>query len=386
MYDSNKFMQIMKFFPKEVFDLAVSNDSRGIKRRKFTYYNQMVSMIFHQINGCQSLRGLVTSFNAHPESHYHLKMHQIKRSTLSEANNKANPEIFIAVLKKLMTSVAPKLRKEISSFVNIIDSSPISLKGSRFDDWTGSNKTSRIQGLKLHLGINTDAKSITEFEISDANKNDITIAKEWNLKPNQMYIFDKGYYDYNWWQRIVKSGSSFVTRAKKDAALKLVRTLEIESENIISDEVVVFKHRTPRGGKKNLYIKELRRVTVRRDEKKTPLILLTNRFDLKAEQIAALYKERWEVELFFKWIKQKLRIKKLIGNSKNAVTIQIVTALISYLLLALYKKATQAKGSLGEFLIYIKETLFYRTQNEYKRRKERKNNNIAENQMVLAYV
>jgi len=346
----------------------------------------MVSMVFCQINGCQSLRNLVTSFNAHPESHYHLKTTEIKRSTLSEANSTANIEMFYDVLKQLMNQVAPKMRKEISAIINIIDSSPISLTEKRFESWTKENKTSRIQGLKLHIGINTDAKSITEFEISQANKSDICIAKKWDLKPNQMYVFDKGYYDYNWWHKITETGSDFVTRAKKDAALDVVRTLEIDGKNIISDEAVTFRHKTPRGGKRNLYINELRRITVRREDKDTPLILLTNRFDLKASQVADLYKERWEVELFFKWIKQKLRIKNFIGNSENSVIIQIVTALITCLLLVLYKRMMQFNGSLGNFLIYIRETLFYKVNNDYKQRKERKNNSIDTKQIEFSYV
>lgn len=376
-------MQIIKLFPQEKFKSSVNKYSGDAKRRKFSCYNQLISMIFCHINGCKSLRELQHSFNAHTEDHYHLKMPKIKRSTLSDANATANPEIFIESLKVLMNMVAPKFRKEIGGFVNIIDSSPISLTKSRFDDWTKEHKNSRIQGLKLHLGINTDSQSITEFEISDANKNDITISKNWNLKDKQIYIFDKGYYDYNWWHKIIENGSDFVTRAKKDIALNIVKKLETTSTNIISDEVVTFRHRTPRGGKTNLYINSLRKISVHREDKNTPLILLTNRFDLSAQQIADLYKERWQIELFFKWIKQKLKIKQFIGNSRNAVVIQLVTALITYLLLLLYKNACQIKYSLSVFLIHIRETLWHKVSKDYKKIKRRISNNIVKNQMAF---
>ena len=259
------------------------------------------------------------------------------------------------------------------------------IKGNGFDDWTQDNKTSRTQGLKLHLGINTDGNALTEFEISAPNKNDITISSAWELKKEQIYVFDKGYYDYNWWLDITESGSDFVTRAKKNAAVAAIKSFEPVGENIISDEMVSFRTRRLKHGKKNNYIKPLRRITVCREDKKTPLILLTSNFDLSAGQIADLYKERWQVELFFKWIKQKLRIKNFIGKSKNAVIIQLVTALITYLLLQIYKRACQAKCSLSEFLIEIKVTLFHKTNHHQISNKRRKNNELDRKQLEFLY-
>jgi len=386
MYHTNEFNQIMKLFPQDIFQNSVNLNPHSEKYRTHTPYNHLVSMLFCQISGANSLRELEASFNSHQEAHYHLKTSTIKRSTLSYANARADSKPFIDVLLHLMNLAAPKMRKSLSEFINIIDSSPISLTENRFSSWSKNNKSSRIQGLKLHIGINTDAETISEFEISNANKNDITIAKKWDLKPAQMYIFDKGYYDYNWWHEIVEIGSSFVTRSKKDAALNIVEQLEIKGENVINDEKVKFRYKNPRGGKKNLYTNNLRRVTIKRKDKKTPIILLTNRFDLSAEEIGFLYKERWQVELFFKWIKQNLKIKKFIGNSKNSVKIQIITALIAYLLLSIYKKACNIKCSLHLFLIKIKTRLFHAPYDKYHRDKYNKNSKLSSNQMEFQYV
>lgn len=385
MFNDNKFMQIMKFFPQEIFKASVLKHNGDKKRRKFTCQNQLMAMIFCQLNGCKSLRELTYSFNATPKSDYHMNSTQIKRSTLSDANSEMNPEIFIDTLRHMMKTVSPKVRADFGAIINIIDSSPVSLKGGRFDDWTEDDKTSRTQGLKLHLGINPDSGGLTEFDISAPNKNDISVARNWEIKKEQIYIFDKGYYDYNWWNEITENGSDFVTRAKKNAAIQAIETFESRGENIISDEKVEFKIRSPRGGKKNLYIKPLRRITVLRENKKTPLVLLTSNFDLTAEEVANMYKERWQIELFFKWIKQKLRIKRFIGNTRNSVIIQLVTALITYLLLLIYKKACRAKCSLSEFLIEVKATLFHKNSHRQHMKKRRKNNELHDIQGSFMY-
>jgi len=378
-------MEIMKFFPQEIFKASILRHGGDKKRRKFSCYNQIIAMIFCQLNGSKSLRELTCSFNAVPKSNYHLKAIDLKRSTLSDANANTNPEIFIETLKHMMQLVKPKVRADIGAIVNIIDSSPISLTQSRFNSWTEDNKITRTQGLKLHLGINTDGNALTEFEISAPNKNDITIARNWKLKNKQIYVFDKGYYDYNWWNKITQSGSDFVTREKKKAAIELLCVFESGGENIISDEKVEFTRKRLGHGKKNNYIKPLRRITVHRDDKKTPLILLTSNFDLSADKIADLYKERWQIELFFKWVKQKLRIKNFIGNSKNSVILQLVTALITYLLLQIYKCACQVNYSLSEFFIEIKATLFHKSSHQKTKRKRRENNGLNEKQQEFLF-
>lgn len=385
MYLNNKFIEIMKHFPKEILKKSVLKFDGDRYRKNFKCYDQLVAMIFGQLSGSNSLREIEYGFNSHRNSHYHLCSRAVSKSTLSDANNRTNPKIFMEVCRHLMAQVPSKVRKETSDIIEIIDSSPINLRSSGCDDWTLDKRTRCLQGVKLHIGYAPDTESPIKADFSDSNINDLTKAKEWPIEPGRTYVFDKGYYDYNWWNDIVNKGSHFVTRLKKDAAIKVVKSLPSVGSDILQDEEIIFKYRYPRGGKKNNYTKPLRRIVVERPYKETPLVLVTDRFDLTAQQVADLYKERWSIELFFKWIKQRLKIKKFIGKSKNAIFNQIIAALITYLLMLIYKKLSQIKCSMHEFIIKIKSTLFCTKENYYNK-KRRKNKMLDNKQMELKYV
>ena len=292
----------------------------------------------------------------------------------------------------MMTLLAPKMRKELSAIVNIIDSSPIMLRESRFQDWVPTTSTGRVKGLKLHIGINPDSGIISECALDKGSRSDIAIAREEGIKQGCLYVFDKGYYDYDWWYRIDKAGSWFVTRERKGEALTVLEEKEVEGVSILADEEVEFTHKLVGGKsrakrrKKMIYNKPSRRVMVAREDKETPLVLLTNRFDLSAQEVADLYKERWQVDLYFKWIKQRLRIKRFMGNSQQSVMLPLLTALISYMLLALYKGACASRESMTEFLLRIKETLFSPVHDHYRRRKRREYYAQAPEQGELNYV
>jgi putative transposase len=194
----------------------------------------------------------------------------------------------------------------------------------------------------------------TGVEMSCANVNDSTVGQSWPIVEDTVYVFDKGYYDFNWWWKIDQNKAFFVTRLKYNVALEVIRSFPVADEKILEDGLFEFKNKNPRGGKKNLYTKPLRRVVVKREGKETPLILVTNLLDVPAETIGELYKERWGIELFFKWIKQNLRIKKFLGRTENAVKIQIVIALIAYLLLGILKYSVKSELSFHQFLIWVR--------------------------------
>jgi IS4 transposase len=195
------------------------------------------------------------------------------------------------------------------------------------------------------------------------------------IEENAIYAFDKGYCDYNWWHEIDNKGALFVTRYKNNAALTIIKVNEIpmaDRDTVLSDEVVKFKYKHPGGSRKNRYEKPLRRVVIARPEHDTPLVLATNDMTRSALEIAEIYKKRWLIELFFKWIKQNLKIKKFLGRSENAVKIQIYSALISYLLIALYRYTHGLKQSMKDTRVLIKATLFQRPQMEQYRLKKRR--------------
>jgi len=209
--------------------------------------------------------------------------------------------------------------------------------------------------------------------ITGANVNDVDEGCKVPIEPGATYVFDKGYCHYSWWHRLDSEGARFVTRLKKNAAVRIERCRPIETgdEQILSDSDVSFVYRSNRGRHRNLYTGMLRRIEVARLAGES-LILVTNDLTSPASAIAALYKERWQIELFFKWIKQNLKIKKFLGEKENAIRIQLITALIAYLLVVLMKAATGCKDSLKVVLDQLRTGLFQRPQNDiscWRRRK-----------------
>jgi IS4 transposase len=243
-----------------------------------------------------------------------------------------------------MATLPNKKCKDIKKVIKILDSSPIQLRGLGYDDWSKQHATRHIQGLKLHVEYDLTLRSPSKVITSYANLNDASMGKRWPIIKDTIYVFDRGYYDYNWWWSIHQNQAYFVTRLKKNAAIIIEGKKGASQGNILQDHFFRISKKVPRGGKRMEYSEALRLISVKR-EGKSPLILVTNIKDLPAEKVAELYKSRWEIELFFKWIKQNLKIKKFLGRSENAVKIQIATAIIAYLLVQIFK--TQSNGSLS---------------------------------------
>lgn len=389
MFNNNKFQDLLKFFPHDVLKNSVERYKGNRYVKNFSCYNQLVVMLYAQFSGSNSLRDIVDGYNPHGNSHYHLQTGKVCRSTLSHANSKRDYRIFLEPAMHLMSMANSTIRKEFGDIIRIVDSSPISLTGRWFDDWTKDNKTNRTQGLKLHVEYDLGSKFLTKASLSAANVNDVTEVQKWEQESGTTYVLDKGYCDYNWWWKMRQNNAFFVTRAKKNAAIETVKVHTVSCEEaalgIISDEVIIFKNKSPRGGKKNLYSDELRRIVVARPDKETPLVLITNRSDLKATQVAELYKQRWQIELLFKCLKQNLKIKKFVGSGENAVKIQIITAIIAYMLLMLLKKASRSKVSMHTFLNQIKTKLFHRGKKYCYQKNWRKLDIVNEKQIRFVY-
>jgi len=328
------------------------------------------------MSGASSLRVLETGFNSQHTQHYHLDTSPIKRSTLSDANSKRKTEVFADTAKLLMSSASRSLRRESEELLYLLDSSSISLKGPGFDTWTSGSSTRNTQGIKLHALFAGNEEIPVQHSITAPNVNDIDEGRKLTIEPAAIYVFDKGYCDYNWWYKLNEQKAQFVTRFKRNAALIVERELPIPAKDaaiVLKDEIVRFANKHPRGGRKNHYTTELRRVTIARPDHDQPLLLATNDLASPALVIARRYKDRWGIELFFKWIKQHLKIKSFLGRSENAVRIQILTALITYLLLAIYRKAQNYGGSLWILLAEVRATLFQRPAVEAERYRRRRN-------------
>ena len=357
----------MKGLPRHKFDALVKKHNADKYAKKFSHWQHLIAMLYGQLSGASSLRTLAIGFNSHQSHHHHLGAASIQRTTIADANTRRSDVVFAETAAWLMKLVSRKTRSDSSELMYLLDSTSLTLKGREFDRWTQSNSTRNTQGMKVHVLLDAATQSPDWYSFSAANVNDIQKAWEVPLQRGALYVFDKGYCDYSWWHAIEKAGALFVTRFKKNAGLRVVEQREVpaDAEGVISDEIVQLKHRRP-GGRTNPYVATLRRVTIVRAEK-TALVLATNDLNSSALEIAQRYKERWDIELFFKWIKQHLKIKAFFGRTENAVRIQVLTALISYLLVALYKQRMGMKSTLWECLVQVRETLFQRGASELSR-------------------
>ena len=353
MKEFTTFEALLKPITKELLKESVNSYDADYYSKSFKTYDHLIVLLYAQLHEIKSLRDLEIAFNSQTQLKGLLNCSEVSRSTLSDANSRRPAECFLWIAEKLMSLLPRKQRKEVNKVVRKLDSSPIQLKGRGYDDWTFSNKTLRCQGIKLHVEYDSEVVAPTRVQLSHANVDDSSMGRSWPISPNTIYVFDKGYYDFNWWWSIHSKGSFFVTRLKKNAAIQITKINTVSGSDVLGDNLFRFKNKAPRGGKRNLYTDELRQLIVKR-EGKGPIVLVTNLLDTSAETISELYKERWDIELFFKWIKQNLKIKKFLGKSENAVKTQIAIALILYLLIALFNICELNKKSMHQLLIWIR--------------------------------
>lgn len=346
-YTPSAFQQILEPLDRRVLQrIVASHDGdRGVGNgaNAWTCVRHLKTLLFAQIAGLNSLRDIIEALAARPTALYHLGLRRPCRSTLSDASAARPSEVFRDICEHLMKRLARKQRAEGEELIQLLDASPIPLRDLRFD-WAEAD--ARLRGLKLHLLYDPKADLPVRFAVTSPKTSDITNARDLKLEEGATYVFDKGYTDYGWWQDIHEAGAVFVTRLKGNAHRREVRPEPVSGESILAAYRLKIGHMAPRSGAENrLYDTELREIHVARDGKE-PLRLITNDLERPAAKIAALYKQRWEIELVFKWIKQNLRIKTFLGMSENAVRIQIYVALIAYMLLRHFR-ATYAKSFKG---------------------------------------
>lgn len=317
---------------RKKFKRFVDKYNGDFAAKKLSCWEQFVAILLGQITNCSSLRDIVSFINFQSNNHYHLGISKdIARSTLSFANNNRDWHIYRDIFLDLIKTLNQKEFFQTKEVIEIIDSTPI-LLNLKQHPW--AETTMKVKGLKTHVIYNLNQEMPVYFDITGARTNDINVAKTIELKAGVTYVADKGYTDYNWWNAINEAGAFFVTRLKKNA--KIAELSEIQNpDKPISSQIITLTNKNPRGGIKNNYVnKPLRKVIVQR-ENKEPLILVTNDFSRSDEEIAELYKQRWQIELFFKWVKQNLKIKKFLGKSENAIKTQICIAMISFVLIKL---------------------------------------------------
>ena len=358
-YSNTIFNQLLNFLPKDNFSQFVGQHHGDKYVKRVTTWNQLILLLYAQSTGKDSLREIETGFKAHDGSWYHLGVNSVAKSSLADANRRRSYQIFEKLFYSLLKQCQEVLPEREFNFKNPLysfDSTTIKLCLSIFD-WAKYSKTKGA--LKLHTLFNNRTTVPELLILSDGKTGDITAAKEKKLPlgKGSIIVFDRAYIDYEWWAKLNNDGIFFVSRVKSNQNIFVVGQHKTKLEkNILADEAVIF------GDYKamDVYPEKLRRVKYFDEENGKVYVYLTNNFELTAGQIARIYKERWQIELFFKWIKQNLKIKTFLGTSKNAVMTQIWVAMVYYLLLAYIKFQTKFKKSLLEFTRMIRETLMIR--------------------------
>jgi IS4 transposase len=388
MFSLSRFQQLMQQLPRGAFDQIVSRSNADKHVKSFGCRSLLISQVFGQVSGCRSLREIETGLNTHAAHHYHLGLRQIRRSTLADALAQRPQEPFIALVELLVQSVGRSVRREARQLLRLLDSTSFTLKGGGYERWTAGNRTSRTQGLKLHVMFHAGQEIPVLQQITAPNVNDVTVGASMPLEPGCTYVFDKGYCDYRWWWKMECQQIRFVTRIKRNARLATLSKRAVDSGDeaiVLADEIVRFDNPNPRAGRKNPYTAPLRKVVIARPDKDTPLELISNDLERPAREIGDLYRERWAIELFFKWIKQNLRIKRFLGTSQNAVRLQILCALITYLLVSLFRIRHRPDQALKQVLDELRTGLFQRqrTEAETARRRRERQAELSARQAVL---
>jgi Transposase DDE domain/Domain of unknown function (DUF4372) len=317
----------------------------------------LIALLLAQLFGLRSLREIETNLRSHAGKLYHLGGKPISRAALSTANaSAARAEVFAAVLKALMAQVQRGYRRKIDDCVRLIDSTSVRLS-SLSEDW--ATFSTGVCGAKAHIIYDPDADQPLHLMVTASNVNDITAAKTMPIEPGATYVFDLGYYDYAWWAALVDAECRIVTRLKANTPFKVIEERPVTpGSSIISDRI---GHLPPRlaASRRNPMAGPGREIKVVIDTGKV-LRIFTNDLKASAEEIAALYKRRWHIELFFRWVKHTLKITHFLGTSENAVRLQIIAALIAFLLLRLAHQANRIVPGPLAFARLIRANLLHR--------------------------
>ena len=321
--------QLLNFLPRQRFQAVVERHKGDHRTRSLSCWDQLISLLFCQLSGRQSLRDLVGSFNSKSAHHYHLGTRLIRRSSLADANRDRPVAIFQETFFYLLEKVRDRLPKqEATEMVRLIDATTIDLNLNQFE-WAKFRSTKA--GIKLHTVYDPHAEVPVFFEMTHAKVNDRKALSTLPMTGGITYVVDRAYNDYGWYYSLTQLGSKFVGRMKTNAIYEVIETRQAQGDGVVADEVIRL---TANKAKKDCPI-ALRRITFHRAEDQKLLVFISNDLDRSAAEIASLYKQRWQIELFYKWIKQNLKIKQFLGRSENAVHIQVLTAMISYLLIKL---------------------------------------------------
>ena len=348
------FSQILSLIPRTVFDDAVKKHRAERHARGFSSRSQFIAMLFCQLGHAQSLREITGGLAACEGKLRHLGVEEPpKRSTLSYANQHRPWQLYQTVFHSLLTrcqaeALSVKRKFRFKHKLLSLDSTVIPLCLSVFD-WAHYKRAKGA--VKLHMVLDHDGYLPSYAVLSEGKTADITMAKTMTFAAGTMLVFDRGYTDYQWWLKLTRQNVHFVTRLKDSAEYSIVEPRAALPGT--RDEVILLSAQEKLGSEAHL-----RRIEIWLEDKQDTIVFLTNNMKLAATTIAEIYKERWQIELFFKALKQSLRIKTFVGTSENAVQTQIWTALISLLLIKYLQIRSTFRWSLSNLVALLRQQLF----------------------------
>lgn len=350
------FRDILKLVPWTVFDKLVNNHGTDALARSFTTRRQLLALLYGQLSGACSLRDIEASMMSHQGRLYHAGGVAPARSTFADANRSRDPAVFSGLFMHMLGMTTRGLRRKLGDAVRLIDSTGLHLAGAGAN-WARFSAV--VCGAKAHVIYDPDLGCPIYHMITEATVNDILAAKAMPVEVGATYVFDLGYYDYAWWARLDEADCRIVTRFKKNTPLHSARAMPVEPGiGVLSDRIGFLPARQTKN-RKNPMQGAVREITVAMETGAT-LRILSNDLDAPAREIADLYKRRWQIELFFRVMKQTLKITHFIGRSENAVRIQIAVALIAFLLLRMLHKMSQDKQTMLETARLVRTNLMHR--------------------------
>jgi hypothetical protein len=351
------FRELLKQIPRAAFDRLVNEHKAEKDERQVECKAQLIAMLLGQLCGARGLREIEAILRSHAGKLYHLGGVPISKSALSTANkSSAAAEVFSGLLSELMMQLQAPYRRKVKDCVRLVDSTSVRLS-SLSGNW--ATFSTDVCGAKAHIVYDPDADQPLYLIVTASNVNDITAAKQMPIEAAATYVFDLGYYDYGWWAKLDQAGCRIVTRLKANTPFTVVEERPVAAaSSILSDRTGYLPQRLA-ASRKNPMSGLVREIRVLHDDGKV-LRIFTNDLQASPQEIADLYKRRWAIELFFRWVKQTLKIGHFFGVSETAVRIQITIALIAFLLLRLAHDANKIVVSPLAFVQLIRTNLMQR--------------------------
>jgi hypothetical protein len=345
--------QLLSLIPRHVFTQAEREHPTTRKTRTFSRWNQFVCLSFIHLAARHSMRDGLRNLAVNARKLYHLGAKPVARSTFSDANNTRSAEFFqslFGAVYKQCQAISPVHRFRFKNKLFSLDASTVKLCLEQFP-WASFRE--KRGGIKLHALLDHDGHIPAFLKITDARQHESKVAQALTLPKGSIVVFDRGYVCYRWFAALMDADIFFVTRQKRNMSYKVLKRKPAnKNQGVTSDQIIQVMQR----GKPL----KLRRVGYRDPETRKHYVFLTNHFTLSARTLAEIYKERWQIEIFFRLIKQNLKIKRFVGTSKNAVLTQIYVAMIMYLLVAFLKFKSKIGWSLQEMIQLLQLNVFKR--------------------------